>query len=157
MKRTDAFSECHPAVNFLFFALVLIFSAVFQHPVMLFLSLASALAYVALLAGGGNLLGKIRGFLPLALLAALINVLFSHRGATILAYFPSGNPLTLESLVCGALSAGMLTAVLLWFSCCSRVMDADKFVLLFGKAAPHLGLLRGFPENRKGNPENNRG
>ena len=135
------FPEYHPAVNFLYFALVIVFTAVFQHPVMLGISLFSVLAYTAAFAGGRALFKKIRGFLPLALLAALVNVLFSHRGATILAYFPSGNPLTLESLAFGALSAAMLTGMLLWFSCCSRVMDADKFVLLFGKAAPQLGLL----------------
>ena len=34
----------------------------------------------------------------MALLAAGVNVLFQHEGATILTYFSSGNPLTLESI-----------------------------------------------------------
>ena len=38
----------------------------------------------------------------LMLLAAVLNPAFSHHGATVLAYFPTGNPLTLESITGGA-------------------------------------------------------
>ena len=39
MKR-DAFSRCHPLVNFLFFSLVLVFHMFFFHPGILLISLA---------------------------------------------------------------------------------------------------------------------
>ncbi len=44
-----------------------------------------------------------------------MNLAFNHEGATILAYLPSGNPLTLESIAYGFAAAAMLAAVVLWF------------------------------------------
>ena len=79
--------------------------------------------------------------LPLMLFAALLNPAFNHAGVTILTYLPSGNPLTLESLLCGLSSAVLLAAALVWFSCCTAVLTSDKFLYLFGKAAPALALL----------------
>jgi energy-coupling factor transport system permease protein len=79
--------------------------------------------------------------LPMFLLTAFINPAFSHEGITILMYFPSGNPLTLESLLYG-LSAGlMLATVLLWFQSFSRVITSDKFIYLFGRIIPAMSLV----------------
>ena len=76
-----------------------------------------------------------------ALLAALVNLAFNHEGATILAYLPSGNPLTLESIAYGFAAAAMLAAVVLWFSCWNTVMTSDKLMHLFGRVVPALSLL----------------
>lgn len=43
--------------------------------------------------------------LPMALLAAVINLLFSNRGITVLAKLPSGNSITLETLIFHCLQA----------------------------------------------------
>ena len=79
--------------------------------------------------------------LAVALLAAGFNPLFNHEGATILGYWPSGNPLTLESVLYGGGTALMLLAALGWFSCLNRVMTADKWMCLVGRALPTLSLL----------------
>ena len=141
LTRPDPFSQCHPGVNALYFALVPVFTMFFLHPVSLAISLVSALTYTWLLRGGRGLARSLAMALPVFLLAAVINPAFNHRGVTILAYLPSGNPLTLESLLYGLAAAAMLAAVLLWFSCCTRVMTADKFVYLFGRVVPSLGLI----------------
>ena len=47
----DTFSDCHPAVNFLYFALVLAFSMTLMHPACLLISLAGACCYVTRLCG----------------------------------------------------------------------------------------------------------
>ena len=73
--------------------------------------------------------------------AALVNPAFNHEGATILTYLPSGNPLTLESILYGAAAAAMLAAVVTWFSCYTAVMTSDKFVYLFGRIIPALSLV----------------
>ena len=70
-----------------------------------------------------------------------MNTLFNHEGATILTYFSSGNPLTLESMLYGLSAGGMLAAVLLWFTTYQAVMTSDKFVYLFGRAIPALSLV----------------
>ena len=47
----DTFSDCHPAVNFLYFALVLAFSMCLMHPACLVISLTGACCYLAGLYG----------------------------------------------------------------------------------------------------------
>ena len=118
----DAFSRYHPLVNFLFFALVLAYSMVLMHPVCLAVSLLGALLYAGQLEGRRALARHLRVALPVLLLAALVNPAFNHAGVTILIYLPSGNPLTLVSILYGLAAGTMLCAVVLWFLCFNRVI-----------------------------------
>ena len=77
----------------------------------------------------------------LLLLAAVLNPVFNHAGATVLRYFPNGNPLTLESIVYGAAAAVLLITLVIWFTCFHAVMTSDKLVCLFGRLIPALSLL----------------
>ena len=138
---SDTFSRYHPVVNFLFFALVLVFSMVLMHPVCLFISLLGAVLYVIQLNGHKGLRFSLKVALPVMLLAALVNPAFNHAGMTILTYLPTGNPLTLESILYGLAAGCMLCAVLLWFVCYNRVLTSDKFVYLFGRVIPALSLV----------------
>ena len=138
---SDPFSRYHPLVNFLFFALVLVFSMVLMHPVCLLISLVGAVLYTEQLDGRKGLLRSLRIALPVMLLAAVVNPAFSHAGVTILTYLPTGNPLTLESIFYGMAAGTMLGAVLLWFTCYNKVMTSDKFVYLFGRVIPALSLV----------------
>ena len=137
MTRNDAFSLLHPAVTALYFAFVFVFSMCLMHPVCLLLSALCAGAYAAHLGKGKSFLFS----LPMLLLTLLVNPAFNHEGATILWYFPSGNPLTLESLLYGAASGMMLFAVISWFSCFGCILTSDKFVYLFGRVIPALSLV----------------
>ena len=141
MKDRDAFSAFHPAVLCGYYALVLVFSMFLTHPLCLAASLLGALSYAAKLRGGRAVLRSLAWMAPVWLLAAAVNTLFNHEGATILTYFSSGNPLTLESMLYGLSAGGMLAAVLLWFTTYQAVMTSDKFVYLFGRAIPALSLV----------------
>ena len=99
MKDRDAFSAFHPAVLCGYYALVLVFSMFLTHPLCLAASLLGALSYAAKLRGGRAVLRSLVWMAPVWLLAAAVNTLFNHEGATILTYFSSGNPLTLESML----------------------------------------------------------
>ena len=79
--------------------------------------------------------------LPMLLIMALVNPAFNHEGITILAYFPSGNPLTLESVFYGLCTALMIASVILHFSCYNEVMTSDRFLYLFGKVIPGMSLI----------------
>ena len=140
MKNADAFSSFHPALLCLAYVLILALSMFLTHPLCLAVSLLGAFFYAASLRGGRALVRSLGGCLAVALLAAGVNVLFQHEGATILTYFSSGNPLTLESIAYGLSSGLLLTAVLLWFGTYQRVMSSDKFVYLFGRLIPALSL-----------------
>ena len=137
----DTFSDCHPAVNFAYFALVLAFSMTLMHPVCLLISLTGACCYLARLHGLRELGHSARWLVPMALLAALVNPAFVHQGVTILTYLPSGNPLTLESILYGLAAGCMLASVILWFVCVMEVVTSDKIVYLFGRVIPALSLL----------------
>ena len=43
--HADAFSECHPLLNFFYFGVVLVFTMFNQHPVFLGVSYAGAVSY----------------------------------------------------------------------------------------------------------------
>ena len=135
------FFDCHPVVNFLYFALVITFSMCLTHPAALVISLLSAATYVVLLRGRKGLRRQLRWLLPTALFAAAANPLFSHHGVTILGYLPNGSSLTLESILYGLAAGGILAAVFLWFTCYNDVMTSDKFIYLFGRIIPALSLI----------------
>ena len=137
----DTFSTYHPLVNFLFFSLVLAFTMFLMHPVTLLISLGSSLAYAISLNGKKAVRFSLLYMLPMMLMAAILNPAFNHEGITILTYLPSGNPLTLESILYGLAAAVMLAGVITWFSCYNAVMTSDKFVYLFGRIIPALSLV----------------
>ena len=137
----DSFSSYHPLVNFLFFTEVLGFSMFLLHPLCLVISLFCALGYDLYLNGKKALGLCFKGILPMMVFTALLNPLFNHEGVTILTYLPSGNPLTLESVLYGFAAAAMLATVVLWFACFNAVITSDKFVYLFGRIIPALSLV----------------
>ena len=137
----DGFSRLHSAVLFAFYALVLAVTMLMLHPAYIALSALGAAAYLVSLAGWRGLLQRLRWVLPLVLIAVLFNLTFNHRGVTALFYLRNGNAVTLESMVFGLCSGGMLAAAVLWFASFHIVFTSDKLLALSGRAAPALSLL----------------
>lgn len=135
------FELFHPIVNFYYFFTVITFSMFFMHPIFLIISLLSSFIYSIILNGKKAVKFNILYMIPLLILTAVINPAFSHQGVTILTYFSTGNPLTLESIVYGICAALMFISVILWFSCYNAIMSSDKFIYLFGKIIPALSLI----------------
>ncbi len=140
-KNMNEFKTYHPIVNFTYFTFVLLFSMFFMHPVCLGISLACSFTYSVLLNGRRAVRFNFLYMLPLLIISALINPAFNHEGMTVLAYLPSGNPLTLESIAYGLAAATMIVTVICWFSCYNTIMTSDKFIYLFGKMIPSLSLI----------------
>ena len=137
----DAFAHYHPVINMLYFALVMGCTMVLTHPVCLILSLSCALTYAIYLNGKKAVRFNVLYMLPFLIITALINPAFTHQGVTILTYLPSGNPLTLESILYGVSAAFLLICIIAWFSCFNAVITSDKFVYLFGRIIPALSLI----------------
>lgn len=137
----DAFGNYHPFVNFIYFGLVISFSLTLTHPLAQGISLVCATAYYVSVEGKKSVAFLLRFCLPMVMLTAFINPAFNHEGTTILLYFASGNPLTLESILYGLAMGAMLVTLLLWFSSFCRAMTSDKFIYLFGKVIPALSLV----------------
>ena len=135
------FKKYHPIVNFTFFVFVIGFSCVLLHPIALCISLVSGFTYSVMLKGKKAIKTNLIYMLPMIISMALINPAFNHKGMTILEYLPSGNPLTLESIVYGFCAAVMLVSVICHFSCYNEIMTSDKFIYLFGKIIPAMSLI----------------
>ena len=112
-----------------------------MHPVFLIISLLTAIIYSVTLEDKDALISNLKFSLPIIVFTSLINPAFNNRGVTILTYLPSGNPLTLESIVYGLAAGTMLTTTLSWFKTFNIVMTSEKFVYLFGRVIPSLSLV----------------
>ena len=137
----NEFKTYHPIVNFAYFVLVIGLGCFFMHPVCLCISLASGFTYSVMLKGRKAIKTNLIYMLPMLLMMALINPAFNHEGVTVMAYLPSGNPLTLESIVYGLCAAVMIVSVICHFSCYNEIMTSDKFIYLFGKIIPAMSLI----------------
>ena len=135
----DAFSKCHPAVNFLFFAGAIGTSVLIQHPMYLLVGILTGATYYLLLNGrkGWKML---LGMAMLFLFLMAINPLFNTFGETPLCYL-FGRPYTLEALRYGAVLGGVFVTMLIWFGCYNKVLTSDKFTSLFGNLIPAISLL----------------
>lgn len=141
MNRFDSFSGYHPLVNLMYFIFTIGYALAFNHPVCLGMSFIGVVSYSVLIGGRQALKTGLKYMVPIIVLTAVLNPAFSHQGITILAYLPTGNPLTLESILYGIAAALMLVTVICWFSCFNRIISSDKMVYLFGKVAPVLSLI----------------
>lgn len=137
----NEFKTYHPIVNFIYFLVVIGLSCFLLHPVCLITSFVCAFLYLVVLGGKRVVKTNILFLLPVVLISAIVNPLFNHKGATILWYFPNGNPLTMESIIYGFVAALLILTVISWFYCYSEVMTSDKFIYIFGRIIPSLSLV----------------
>ncbi len=124
-----------------FFAAVMLITAFVLHPAVTFISFAAAFAYSVFLKGRKALRFALLFVLPVMVFVAVLNPLFNHAGTTVLFSLKNGNPVTLEAVLYGIVSAGMFAALIMWFSCLNTVMTSDKYVYLFGRIIPALSLV----------------
>lgn len=136
---TDAFSQCHPLVNFLFFVGAIGMSVVILHPAYLLAGIVSGAIYYLLLNGWKGI-KTILALLPMFVILTAINPLFNTLGATPL-FAVFGRPYTWEALLYGGALAGMFVIMMLWFGCYNKVLTSDKFTSLFGNLIPSVSLL----------------
>lgn len=133
------FAAYHPALNFIVLALCIVGGMCFAHPLFTAVSLCGALAYYIAL-GPKRAARSLGWMLGLFALAVALNPVCVTRGDTVLFHWLGGRPFTLEALLYGLESGGMLLAVLLWFGCFNAVMTDDKLQQLFAPLAPALAL-----------------
>lgn len=137
----DVFSGYHPVTNLLYFLLVIGSAMLLRDPVFIMISLIGGFSYSVYLGGSRRLSLLLRIIIPVSLLIIIINPLVNHQGLTIIKYFKNGNPFTLESIVYGAISAGMVAGVIALCTCWNDIMTSDKVIYLIGSGLPNLGLV----------------
>lgn len=131
------FSNCHPAVNLVWFLAVGGISVFYMNP----LTSLFTLVVTCIMQSRMSKHRFAKLLVPMMLVTAIINPLFSHKGVTILAYFPSGNPLTLESILYGISAAIMLGSAMMLCVVFSKIFTVDKLHYFIGRALPSLAIV----------------
>lgn len=131
----NGFSNIHPIVLFMYFLTILSIIMLIANPFIQIIGITFGYRYAKTIKKSRKF------FLYVMILGFFINVLFNHNGITILFYLPTGNPITLESVISAGAYALMLGASILWFSCFSIVMTSDKVHYLFSKISKTLALI----------------
>lgn len=136
----DRFSKYNPKAAFSFFLLEMLLTIVIFHPIMLAVSFVSAFLYKLRLEGKGAVTYLFKFVLPLVLLVMVFNFAFSHYGMSVL-FVLFDMHFTAESLFYGFNQGLLLGCVMLWFSCYSRVITAERFIAVFGRIMPNTALV----------------
>ena len=134
------YESYHPALLFLGYGLALVFSMISLHPFVIAASLTGSFLLFLAMFGWKKFFSELLFCLGIFVLLSLANPLFVHDGETLL-FFLNDNPVTLESMIYGGMSSLMIISVLLWCKCYGSILTTDKFLYLFGKTIPKLGLI----------------
>lgn len=134
------FKRFHPFSQLLYFVSVIVFPVFFMHPIILLIYFVTGIIYGFSLKYK-NFFGKLKFIIPMFLLVAIINPMFSHGGVTVLCYLPDGNLLTFESIIFGIFAAVMMAGVMIWFFSVNDILTSDRIIFLFGRISPRLALL----------------
>ncbi len=132
--------SAHPLVSFVFYAIALVSTLLWAHPVFAGISWVCACANLLALMG--------RKGVSIALLCILLPLVWSalfslhhHFGVTVLMTLPDGNGLMLESLAFGLLQGVQAAAFIMWSTCFIRVFTVDRIVFLVGRIWPKGAML----------------
>ena len=136
----DAMENIHPITVFVFFAFALIMPMLFLHPVFICISFITGTIWSFYMNGKKMFAFLAKVVLPLTLIVFVLNPLFNHQGITVLFYLRD-NPITMESIYYGIVSALMYGTVLIWFPCFNRIVTSDKIIYLFGNLLPSISIL----------------
>ena len=134
------FEQCHPAVNFIYFAAVIAGMALFRNPVFLLIGFLCGFAYSIRRNGKKALIFNLIT-LPLVAAFALYYGTYTHFGVTVLYRDLIGNSVTAEAILFGMVLGLTVAGVCIWFSCVYSVFTTDKVVYLFGTVSPRLSLF----------------
>ena len=135
----DAFSDCHPMINFLFYIATIGLGMCFTHPLFLCCSLVLSVAYFQTVKKGA--LKYLLGMSGLFLMISFVNPLISPYGDTVLFTYFHDRPYTYEALYYGFSMAAMFVSIITWFATYNEVMTSDKFLYCFGRLAPSVSMI----------------
>ena len=132
------FDELNPITLAVYYISVLGITMFSMQPILLAISLLSS---VLCFIGGKH--GNTRSHLfalAIFIIAAAMNPIFVHKGATAL-FYVNDRPFTLEAVLYGLTAAAMITAALYRLRSMSAALTSDKVMYLFGRLSPKAALL----------------
>ena len=136
----DGFRMYHPLVLFTYYLVAIIAITINRHPFFLLISVLLLIFFNWTVDQGKTMNVWLRFLIVFSLLLFFIHPLLNHRGRHVLFYL-FNEPITLESVYQGAINALTFLAIMLLFITFPHVLDAEKFLFLFGRAFPKWGML----------------
>lgn len=139
-SNLGAFETSHPVVPALYVLVTLALTMAAMQPALVAISLAGGLSANCCARGPRATLASLRWQLPVILIIAVFNPIFSASGSTELFRIGS-RAVYLESLAYGFAMGGLFVASALWFMAGSHMLTFDKVMTLFGNVAPTVALM----------------
>lgn len=139
LGEKNEFSSYHPLVNLVYFVFIIAITMFSVNPIFLAMTFAASWFYSILLKGKKAIKFNCIFMIPIILITTILNPMFSHNGVTTLFYL-NGNPVTMEAIIFGFISAILLTSIIIWFSVLNVIIKEDKFIYLFGRIIPVIAL-----------------
>ena len=136
-----SFSSLHPASVMCFYVLQVAVVLSSTHPAVIAASFICAFAFDFAIHHLGAVKSLFSLSLPLVILSAAFNSLFSHYGVTTLFVLWSGNNYTLESIVYGAVFGAKISIMIIWLRSFNEIFTPEKFIYLFSKPLPKIALV----------------
>ena len=133
----SAMDRINPIAAAVYFALVAAVPMFSMDPILVATSLLSAAGLSLTLPRGGR---SISFAATVVCVSALVNLLVSHNGSTVLFFF-GDDRITLEAFLYGLAMGSAMGAVMLWFMSFSRIMTSDKLLYILGRLSPKLSLI----------------
>jgi energy-coupling factor transport system permease protein len=130
----------HPAVSLSYFAGFFLLFFLFPHPAFLLTLWGGAFAYTRYTGGRGSARAALRLGLLLAVVLALFNTVFNHRGVHVIALI-AGRRYTWEALTYGLSLAGLLSGMLLLCTILNRVPGPGQLLSLTSRALPQTAFI----------------
>lgn len=134
------FSDLHPIVCFSFFFVVILFSAFFIHPILIFISLLSSCIYLTSLKGFYFIIKQLKYYIILFISSAVFNILFNQSGSTVLISIFNFN-ITLESIFYALMSSINLMSIIIWFLCFNACLNFEIITFFLSKISLTIALL----------------
>lgn len=134
------FKTMHPLVPCVYVAITLGVTMTGMHPVLILISFMGATSFLTAMQGWQKTFSALRWKLPMFLLIALSNPLFTVLGSHTL-FLVFGHAITLEACVFGMCMGLLFIATLLWFTCANMVISTEEVLSLFAPVLPVLAMM----------------
>ena len=135
MKRLD---RLDPRAVFLWFLCAVAPAALSPGFVLALICFSGGLCFWIM--SGGFRPGKLAAAAFFPLMLACLNPLINHDGLTVLFFFNNG-PVTLESVLYGALTGFVIASVMIWFGGFSILMTSDKWLVVLSVLSAKFALV----------------
>lgn len=135
----DSFEALHivPVIFYIISLVILILSI--NNSIVLLTLLIGLIEIFILCNRAKSLKNSIKFFVPLAIITAMINMIFSQMGSTIL-FFIGNKAFTLETLIYALIMSFKILLILLSFQIFDFIVDSDQAISFFSKIMPKATL-----------------